>query len=423
MVHRWRIRVGARSAARWPGSRGRSRSPPCSASGSGATATCEPPLQPAVVFRTLQLFTFSLDVPGSGQPTPPQLWVALFLGGGRDGPRPRGALQGPPRRACSPPTSAGRGSSSSGRTGAPRCSSRPRRGHPAGGGMRSWWWIPDPVALATHHRAADPEGARRRHQRGVAAARRGCAAPLRWWSCTGDHVRNSCDHHADRARAPRLLAPLAVAAAAERAAPRPSPADPAGRVRGGGGLRPGGHPEQGGRHGAWRSRRSARPPAMEAVLDAVEASGGGVACPARSGAGRCAVDGGACSAPGALVDAAVLDLYRRRRLDLLARRGAPRAPGAALRARRARRAGHGAGRVARHRPAGAGDRRDRRGAGTARRAGHRRPARQLARHRPRQVLVLVPTDPDSGVAVALARHLGRHRAPGGGEREPADPDR
>ena len=34
-------------------------------------------------------------------------------------------------------------------------------------------------------------------------------------------------------------------------------------------------------------------------------------------------------------------------------------------------------------------------------------ARHLARHRPRQVLVLVPTDPDSGIAVALARHLGR----------------
>ena len=35
---------------------------------------------PAVVFRTLKLFTFSLDVP-AGQPTPPQLWWALFLGG------------------------------------------------------------------------------------------------------------------------------------------------------------------------------------------------------------------------------------------------------------------------------------------------------------------------------------------------------
>jgi hypothetical protein len=35
---------------------------------------------PAVVFRTLKLFTFSLDVP-AGQPTPTQLWWALFLGG------------------------------------------------------------------------------------------------------------------------------------------------------------------------------------------------------------------------------------------------------------------------------------------------------------------------------------------------------
>ena len=397
-VHRWRIRVGATSAARWPGWRGRSRSPRCSASDSGATPTWSPLPLPAVVFRTLKLFTFSLDVP-SGKDTPPQLWWALFLGGAVTA-RGLAALFRDRLSGVLTAYVAGPGSSSSGRTAGPRRSSRRRRtGLVAGcdrrGGSRSG-------RARHHHRTADPEGAGHGHQRGVADQSGG--APRCFGGGRDRRPRaDFLDHHAGHPDGPPPAPPSPLLRLSERLirVPPRTRLDVFVEVSGFGLA---GILEQGGRPAGVEITPFSPPArAMAAALDAVEADRRRRVCLRCSPRGpTTAVDGGAVRHRRA-VDAAALDLYRRRPRPACGR-GAARAPGAALRAGRPG-AARGVGRVARHRPAvleieaidvelGQLVELD------------MATARRLARHRPRQVFVLVPTDPESGIAVALT-HLGR----------------
>lgn len=358
---------------------------------------------PAVVFRTLKLFTFSLDVP-AGQPTPTQLWWALFLGGAVTA---RGLavlfkdrLLGVLTAYVSWPRVVIFGANR-------RASVLIAAEQEAPG-----WWRnaivvvdPDPVALATitAPRIRKVLGGGTSEASLVKAGVRRAASVV---VVTGDHVRNSAITTQIVRAAPRLLAPSPLLRLSERLLGLPP------RTRldvfvevAGYGLA--GILEQGARHAGVEITPFGAPArAMETVLDAVEAQRLADGVPALLAPGpNHAPSTVAVFGTGALVDAAVLDLYRRRRLDLLADAALP------------------VPRVLLFGP----DARARRTALVALLGTDLAvleidaidvelgqlveldiaTARHLARHRPRQVLVLVPTDPDSGIAVALARHLGR----------------
>jgi TrkA-N domain/RyR domain len=364
--------------------------------------------QPAsAVYRTLKLFTFSLDVP-QGKEAPPQLWVALFLGGAVTA---RGLavlfkdrLAGVLTAYVSWPQVVIFGAN-------PRASvlirALLRAEDPPG------WWRnavvvvdPDPVALATitAPRVRKVTGGGTSEVALIKAGVRRAAAVV---LVTGDHVRNSAITTQILRAAPDLLRrPSLPRRLCERllGIPARTRLDVFVEVAGfglAGVLEQGGH-----RAGVEITTISAPTRAMAHVLDAVEAKRAGDGLPALLAADREGASSTvAVFGTGALVDAAVLDLYRRRRLDLLP--DTPPPPP----------------RVLLFGP----DAQDRRAALVALLGTDLQvieidavdvdlgqlveldieTARHLARHRPRQVLVCVPTDPGCGIAVALARHLGR----------------
>ena len=361
----------------------------------------------SAVYRTLKLFTFSLDVP-QGKNAPPQLWVALFLGGAVTA---RGLavlfkdrLAGMLTAYIAWPQVVIFGAN-------PRASvlirALIRAEQPPG------WWRdavvvvdPDPVALATitSPRVRKVTGGGSSNASLIKAGVRRAAAVV---VVTGDHVRNSAITTQILRAAPDLLRrPSLPRRLGERllGIPPRTRLDVFVEVAGfglAGVLEHGGH-----RAGVEITTISAPTRAMAHVLDAVEAKRAEDRLPA-----LLAADGDGASATvavfgtGALVDAAVLDLYRRRRLDLLTDAPPPTPRvllfGPDARARRTAMAAQlGADLQVLEIDAVDVD------------LGQLveldiETARHLARRRPRQVLVCVPTDPDCGIAVALARHLGR----------------
>jgi hypothetical protein len=156
-----------------------------------------------VVFRTLKLFAFSLDVP-PGHATSTQLWWALFLGGAVTA---RGLavlfkerLLGVLTAYVSWPRVVIFGANR-------RASVLIAAEREAPGWWRNAIVVVDPDPVARHHHGApDPEGAGRRHQRGVAGQGGGASRCLGG----GHHRRPRAqlrDHHAARARGPSAAAP------------------------------------------------------------------------------------------------------------------------------------------------------------------------------------------------------------------------
>lgn len=357
---------------------------------------------PAVVYRTLKLFTFGLDV--GDKPVPWQLWTALFLGGAVTARGLavlfRDRLSGVLTAYVAWPRVVIFGAN------------RPALVLLAEEREPGWWRDaivvvdPDPVALATitAPRIRKVVGTGTSEALLMKAGVHRAAAVV---VITGDHVRNSSITTQVLRAAPRLLSPPSwprrLCERLLRVPPR-TRLDLYVEVSGyglAGVLEQGGH-----RAGVEITPFSAPARAMAGVLDTVERERTTAGLPALLAAGP--ADPPATVAlfgTGALVDAAVLDLYRRRRLDLLAETPPP-APRVLI---------FGPDAKARHTALAAV-------LGTDLQALEIdtvdvdlgqiveldiTTARHLARHRPRQVFVLVPKDLDSGIAVALARHLGR----------------
>ncbi len=370
-----------------------------------------------VTYRTVRLFTLNLDLPNDAT-APPQLWLAAILA-----PivTARGVaalfkdqLAGVLTAHFTWPRVVVFGAN-------PRAAALI-----ATEDVPGWWRDaivvvdPDPVALATitapHVRKVTGDGTS-----AMSLAKAGVRRAAAVLVATGDHRRNSAIITQTLRAAPWLLRPSPWPL---RRCERLLGLPPRGQMDlfvevEGYGLA--GVLEQGGRlAGVETTPFSAPTQAMESVFDSVEAERRAAGVPPLLAPGPAdAPSTLAVFGTGALVDAALLELYRRRRFDLLTDGGG---------------AGGGnadggndvatpAARVLLFGP-DAGDRR----AALAALLGTElsvleidavdvelgqlveldiETARHLARHRPRQVFVLVPSDPDNGIAVALARHLGR----------------
>lgn len=338
-----------------------------------------PPLGfPQAAYSTVRLFTLNLDVP-DGAAAPPQLWVAAvaapFVTARGLAALFKDRFAGVVTQYFTRPRVVVFGANA--RTAVlVAAEARPT-------GRRDAIVVvdPDPVALAT----ITAPRIRKVVGDGTSAESLARTAVLRTSTvvvCTGDHVRNSSitTHVLDTHPRPGLDVFVEVD---------------------GYGLAS--VLEQGGRQGGAKPTPFSAPAlAVEAVLDELDGVSSLLAAGAHGEPSTIVVFG-----TGALVDAAMVDLYRRRRLQLLA-------DGAASAA---------VPRIVLFGP-DAPERRDtllavlgtelqvldidalatplgqlvELGIGTARR---------LARHTPRHVLVLVPSDVDGGVAAALARHFGR----------------